>query len=255
MQLYYTAAIHERYQFESLVWLSITAPGLARVAQPGQYALVRSSRSLDPLLWPAVFLAGADVAKGEVELIIDPRDPALAWLIDLPAGAILDLCAPLGTPFAPASATHTLLLAGVGTALPALLFVARRYAGRLSIALLLAGDKGYLPPPFLLPETVEVQTSAAGEGGLFELLAAHAPSSPIRWADQVLFALPPSLLGQAAAAMRSARLRWDRGLAQVVVAGPLPCGLGICRACQIETRNDWQRRCVEGPVFDLRDLR
>lgn len=96
MQLYYTAAIHERYQFESLVWLSVTAPGLARIAQPGQYALVRPSRSLDPLLWPVVFLAGADAAKGEVELIIDPRDPALAWLLDLPAGVNLDLCAPLG---------------------------------------------------------------------------------------------------------------------------------------------------------------
>ncbi len=255
MQLYYTATIHERYHFEGLVWLSVTAPGLARIVQPGQYALVRPSRSLDPLLWPAIFLAGADAAKGEVELLIDPRDPLLAWLIDLPAGATFDLCAPLGTPFAPAPATHTLLLAGVGIALPALIFVARRYAGRLSVALLLAGDKGYLPPPFLLPETVEVQTSAAGDGALFELLAAHAPSSPIRWADQVLFALPPSLLGQAAAAMRTARLRWDRGLAQVVVAGPLPCGVGICRACQIETRNGWQRRCVEGPVFDLRDLR
>lgn len=255
MHPYYTATIRERRQIEGLVWLSLAALELARTAQPGQYALARPSRSLDPLLWPVIFLAGADPTKGLVELLIDPRQPATAWLVDLPVGITLDLCAPLGTPFVPAPATQTLLLAGAGAALPALLFAARRHARRLSIALLLAGNERYLPPPFFLPETVEVQTSSAGDTALFDLLAAHTPSSPIRWADQILFALPPDLLSQASAAMRMARLRWERGLAQVVVAGPMPCGLGVCRACQIETRNGWQRRCVEGPVLDLRDIR
>ncbi len=34
MQLYYSATIHERYQFEDLVWLSVTALGLGALRNP-----------------------------------------------------------------------------------------------------------------------------------------------------------------------------------------------------------------------------
>ncbi|WP_298821294.1 iron-sulfur cluster-binding protein [Chloroflexus sp.] len=255
MQLYYTAAVRERRRFEHLIWVALAAPELARAAQPGQFVLFRSWVSLDPLLWPALFLAGADPTTGTVELLIDPRDPSGMWMIDLPVGATVELCMPSCAIFTPAPTTQTLLLAGVGSALPALLFLARRTADRRSVTLALAGEAGFLPPPFLLPATVEMLSSTDGEKGLFELITAPAPRHALQWADQVVFGLPSHLIGQAIAAVRAARLRWEDGFAHVIMTGPLPCGLGVCQACQIETRQGRQRRCVDGPLFDLRVVR
>lgn len=255
MHLYHTAAIHTYRRFEQLIWLSVKTASLAHHAQPGQIALVRHSQpGLDPLLWTTLFLAGADPGTGTVEFLIDPRDPTVIWLSELSPGTTLDLCVPGGKHFSLKPTTQTLLLAGTGSALPALLFLARQQASRQNIALFMAGETGFMPPPFLLPPTVEIQFSLAGEATLFDLLTS-SPQSPLRWADQIGLALPPTMLAPAENIIRSTRLRWQPGLAQVVVAGSLPCGLGVCRACQIETRRGWQRRCVEGPVFDLYDLR
>ncbi len=256
MQLYYTATIQEYRQFEHVIWIRLVAPPLARTVRPGQFAMIsqRQTHSLDPLLRSAVFFAGADPNSGTVELLIDPRDPTLIRLVDLPEGTILDLGVPAVNTCAIHSTTQTLLLAGVGSTLPALMFLARQYAGTLNVSLLMAGDDGFVPPPFLLPATVEVQISSAGESALFDLLTT-TDQNPLRWADQIVLALPSLFLDRASNLIHTTRLRWDRGLVQVILSGSLPCGLGICRVCQIETRQGWQRRCVEGTVFDLRDLR
>jgi dihydroorotate dehydrogenase electron transfer subunit len=55
--------------------------------------------------------------------------------------------------------------------------------------------------------------------------------------------------------VRAGKLRWERGFAQAIVAGPMPCGLGTCLACPLETRDGPRLRCKDGPVFDLRELR
>ncbi len=257
MQLYYTATIQEYRQFEHLIWIRLVAPPLARTVRPGQFAMIsqRQTHSLDPLLRSAVFFAGADPNSGTLELLIDPRDPTLTRLVDLPEGTILDLGVPSVNTCTINPTTQTLLLAGVGSTLPALVFLARRYAGKLNVSLLMAGDDGFVPPPFLLPTTVEVQISSAGASALFDLLTTTTDQNPLRWADQIVLGLPSLFVSRAASLIRTTRLRWDHGLVQVILAGSLPCGLGICRVCQIETRQGWQRRCVEGPVFDLRDLR
>jgi dihydroorotate dehydrogenase electron transfer subunit len=119
-----------------------------------------------------------------------------------------------------------------------------------------------LPPPYIRPPDVEYQTSAEGDEGLLALLGAGGRAglpalsgSPVAWADQICLALTEPLVAGAVEAVRAGRLRWGRGLAQVALAGPTPCGLGTCLACPVETRDGARLRCKDGPVFDLRDLR
>ena len=41
----------------------------------------------------------------------------------------------------------------------------------------------------------------------------------------------------------------------VLVHAPMPCaGLGECGACGVRTRRGWKLACVDGPVFDVKDL-
>jgi dihydroorotate dehydrogenase electron transfer subunit len=261
---YHEPAIIERREPGALRHLSIHAPELARGARPGHYVLACGAPpgGADPLLRRAAFLAGADPAAGTVELLIDPAERGLAWLASQPVGARIDLFGPLGSPFTLDGRTRNLLLAGVGPALPALIFLARTAAaGGVAVVLLAAAPSAdRLPPPFLLPPDTEYQSSADGPAALVGLLGAPAPgasifASPIAWADQICLALTEDLVTPAADAVRAGRLRWGRGFAQAALAGPTPCGVGTCQSCLIDTRNGLRARCKDGPVFDLRDLR
>jgi len=273
---FYDPVVIARRELGALTHLTLGAPELARAARPGQYALARCAPagSADPLLRRPVFFAGADPAAGTVSLLLDPDERGLAWLAGLPAGARLDLLGPLGTGFALDGRTRSLLLAGAGPALAALVFLAAVAAAQGAATVLLAAAPAAdrLPPPFLLPAEAEYQSSDEGPPALLAMLAPPPPAPPRKgkprppgpapagppplvWADQLCAALPEPLLGPTADAVRAARLRWERGFAQVALTGPAPCGVGACQTCLIETRDGLRARCKDGPVFDLRDLR
>lgn len=261
---YHEPVIVERRELGALRQLVVLAPELARAARPGHYLLAGCAppAAADPPLRRAVFLAGADLAVGTVDLLIDPAERGLAWLAGQPAGTRLDLFGPLGTPFSIDGRTRNLLLVGTGPALPALIFLAHAAAagGGAGVLLAAAAGAGRLPPPFLLPPDLEYQSSADGPSALIGLLGAPSPgasifASPIAWADQVCLALSDDLVAPAVDAVRAGRMRWGRGFAQAALAGPLACGVGTCQTCLVETRVGLRTRCKDGPVFDLRDLR
>lgn len=263
---YYDPTIIERREAGALARLTLLAPELARAARPGQLVLVRAAPpgSADPLLRRVLYLAGADASAGTVELLVAPEERGLAWIAAQPAGATLDLYGPVGTGFTLDSRTRNLLLAGAGQALPALIFLARQAVARqVAVVLLVAApDDEQLPPPFLLPPDVEYQASETGEAGLPGLLAGTSRSpvpslagSLVAWADQVCLALSEPLLSPMSEAVRRGRLRWERGFAHAALAGAMPCGVGTCQSCLVETRDGLRLRCKDGPIFDLRDLR
>lgn len=251
---YHEPVVLERRAVGALALLTLHAPELARAARPGQAALVRCApaTSADPLLRRPLFIAGADSAAGTVELLVAPEERGLAWLAAQPVGARLDVYAPVGAGFAIDGRTRNLLLAGAGQGLPALVALSRSAAARGVAVVLLASAPApeLLPPPFLLPADVEYQTSDERDGGLAALLA-----GALGWADQLCLALEEPLLAPVSAAVRAGKLRWERGFAQAILAGPMPCGLGTCQGCLLETRDGPRLRCKDGPVFDLRELR
>jgi dihydroorotate dehydrogenase electron transfer subunit len=250
---YFAPTVVQRRELGALTLLTMQAPELARAARPGQAVFLRCAApgSADPLLRRPLFLAGADGAAGTVELMVAGDERDAAWLAAQPVGARLDLYGPVGGGFAIDGRTRNLLLAGAGIALPALIALCRVATARgLGVVLLAAAPASHLPPPFILPPDVEYQSSDEGEQGLAALLA-----GAIGWADQLCLALDDGLVATVSAAVRAGKLRWERGFAQAILAGPMPCGLGICQACAVETRDGQRLRCKDGPIFDLRDLR
>ncbi len=252
---YHEPIVVERRELDGAVWLTLLAPELARAVQPGQLALIRCAppTSADPLLRRPLFCAGAAAQAGTVTLFVVPAEPGLSWLTLQPLGARLDVYGPVGAPFMLADRTRNLLLAGSGAALPALLFLAQRAVAQQCAVVLVAAAVTPLPPPYLLPPEVEYQ-SVAAEDALYPTLRAGSPAL-LAWADQLCTAVPEGALSGLIDVVRSVRLRWERGFAQVALDGPAPCGTGICLACSVETRSGLRLRCKDGPVFDLREFR
>lgn len=264
----------QRPATKRLIWLTLHAPELARSVRPGQYLLVRCSApgSHDPLLRRPLFVAAAEEAIGQIGLLYAPDDRGLAWLARGGPGDEVDVIGPFGEPLALDRGTRTVLLVGQGPGLAALLLLARQTVRRGGSVALLAGahDTELLPPPFLLPNEIEYQSIL---GDVTNLLQPPPPSLPARkkkqaapqpgpalantlinWADQVCAALPVADAPALAAAVAQAKLRWERGFAQVLLDGPLVCGVGACGVCGLDTRRGHRLLCSNGPTFDLRDV-
>lgn len=260
MARWQTPIVIEQRMFGGLCRTSLAAPELATAVRAGQYVLLRCAPpvSYDPLLRRALFVAAADRSGGTVSLLYVPDERGLTWLAAQPAGAQLDLFGPLGTPFALDQSASNLLLLGAGPALAALLLLAGEAVERGMNVTLVAGATAaeWLPPPFLLPPAVEYAGGVVAAADLPPLPASQPGSPPpLTWADQLAAALPEAALPALVGLVQRERLRWQRGFAQVALAGPLPCGMGACQACLVTTRHGLRTRCKDGPVFELRELR
>jgi dihydroorotate dehydrogenase electron transfer subunit len=106
-------------------------------------------------------------------------------------------------------------------------------------------------PTVLLPPAVEFQVASGGEA-LSELSALLHDTIP--WADKVCGAGGGALYSRLAAVIAEVRLGLRPGLAYVSVAPPMACGVGVCGACTVETRDGPRQACRHGPVFDLAEL-
>jgi dihydroorotate dehydrogenase electron transfer subunit len=83
-----------------------------------------------------------------------------------------------------------------------------------------------------------------------EILPSAEPA--LEWADYVAVDAPVEAL--AALAELHLEEKALGKMVQVLVAGPMPCGFGVCGACAVPARRGWKLACVDGPVFDGAEL-
>lgn len=249
-----TPTIVDRRQFGQLIQLQINAPELAGGARPGQFLLLQAAPAgfHDPFLRRPLFIAGADPAAHVLSLILPQTEPGLGWLAERRPGDQVCAFGPVGNGFADPLPGSNVLLAGSGVALPALLFLLSRALERnASVELIaIAESHDLLPPPYLLPAEPGYQASAGPVAGLVDLMSPPL----ISWADHIAVTGPELLLPDISARIRSNRLQWPAGFAEVALGGSMPCGMGACRSCLVRTRHGLRSRCRDGPVFDLRDM-
>src|SRR6185436_7615652 len=88
----------------------------------------------------------------------------------------------------------------------------------------------------LLPAAVEIQ-----RGPVSEDLA--------RWADVVVLDVAdPHARADHIRTLAPGR---GRDFVQALMPTPLPCGVGACQACWVQTGHTRRLACVDGPVLDL----
>ncbi|MDW8148818.1 MAG: hypothetical protein RMJ48_21280 [Roseiflexaceae bacterium] len=243
-----------------LHWLALHASDLARDARPGHSLLVWCNDPDDMyrLLRRPLFIAAALPELGQIALLYEPDEPGLAWLARRSPGDLLDAIGLCGRAFLFADRQRNLLLIGAGAGLAALIFAARFAPPHTAVTLIaIAGDEDSLPPPFLLPSAVEYETVVSADltFAVAGTLQPATGTSPLAWADAVIAALPHDGLAAVGQAIRTMRLRHPRGFAHALIGSPPGCGFGACGVCAVELRSGVRLPCVEGPWFDLREVR
>jgi dihydroorotate dehydrogenase electron transfer subunit len=224
-------------------------------AEPGQFAMVKVSDGIDPLLRRPFsihrMLAGD---AGEFELLFRAVGSGTRLLARAQVGDRVDVLAPLGRGFRLVEGRPLLVGGGVGVA--PLLFLAEALlhqgaapklllGGRADRDILCHDDFACLAVPYALA----TEDGSLGEPGLVTRLLEGELGD--REAGTTVYACGPSPMLAAVAALCHAA-----GVScQVSLEAHMACGVGACLGCVVPgTREPYLRVCKEGPVFDADEI-
>ncbi len=230
-------------------------PARPLVASPGQFAMVKVTDGIDPLLRrPFSIHRLVPGGSGEFEVLFRVVGEGTRRLAAVHVGERLDVLAPLGRGFRVEGARPLLVGGGVGVA--PLLFLAEAFLARGVVPKLLLGgradrdvlchaDFGCLAVPYALA----TEDGSLGEAGLVTRLLERELKEPTP--GTAVFACGPTPM-LAAVASLAAR----HGVpCQVSLEAHMACGMGACLGCVLPgTREAYVRVCKEGPVFDADEI-
>jgi dihydroorotate dehydrogenase electron transfer subunit len=250
--------------------LRLDAPTIARAIRPGQFVMVRTSATLDPLLGRPFALYEVVEDAGAIDVVYIVLGRGTAALAGRKPGDVLSVWGPLGQPFGPPPEGDALFVAG-GIGQTPFLALGRWWLGRAGYA-----GQSFDRPAASARLLYGVRTAALAAGvDDFE-----AAGIPVELATDDGSA---GHLGFVTELLRSRLARGDRP-AKVVGCGPPPmlralsglvaeydvpcdlslenhmaCGFGACFSCVAPIRGadgsvDLRRVCVEGPVFAAGDV-
>lgn len=247
----------------------LQAPGM--VVLPGQFVQLRPRprAGVFPYLRMPLSVAAVDAQQGTIDVLYETVGPKTTALRQLAEGAEVGLLGPIGNSFPAPQSGITPILVGGGIGVPPLIYFgcSLRNAGhdpRLVVGARTAGK--HLPDSLLLPAG-QVQRATddgtLGHAGLVTDLLRDALSGPELSLNggpstMVYTCGPHGMMAAVAALCAEYNVECFASLEEYMA-----CGFGVCVGCVVE-RADTQaqksayghyaRVCVDGPVFDARQI-
>jgi dihydroorotate dehydrogenase electron transfer subunit len=270
---------HQAFAGQQFI-LRVRAPNAARRATPGTFAHI----SVDPAvpLRRPLSIMRANASEGWLEFLYKPKGHGLDKLSARRSGEVLSVLAPIGRGFTPDPSRRQLLALGGGVGIPPMIFLADQFRARSEFKMLvLMGSE--VPFPFeLVASRLDVSGGSAG--------ATHAVALLERWGVPSRLTSSLGLPGCHRGYVTDLARAWLQSLTakaradvQVLACGPTPmleavaklareldlpcqlaleefmaCGIGGCAGCNVllQTADGpaMKRVCVDGPVFDAREV-
>jgi dihydroorotate dehydrogenase electron transfer subunit len=246
------------YQF------TVVAPGVAAAFSPGQFVAVGvGGPNSSMLLRRAFALYGATPTgdfAGTIQFVVAEHGPGTQWLVRQPAGAMLDLVGPLGTPFPMPKHPMPAVLVGGGYGTAPLIPLAQKLIEAGSDVEIVVGAA---TASRLFGELAARRAAGAvtvttddGTAGTRGMVTEVLPEAIKRIGAEVVYACGPMAMLRAVNDVA----REHAIEAQVAVEESMACGVGVCMTCVLPVRCDdgqsrFLRSCVDGPVFDAARVR
>lgn len=244
---------------QGIFHMSVQALSIARMALPGQFVEVRvmDEPSVQFLRMPfAVF--DVNPTTGAVDICYQVLGDGTQQLSTVREGALVSLVGPIGNGWSIPADTTRALLAGGGVGTPALKLLADELADRgvgfdvvvgsttaerLCCLEQFEGSLNHVDGQLL----VATDDGSAGTKGFVSTVTDELFDA--REYDYVAVCGPPLM-------ERSVVLpALERGIAcEVSMERMMACGIGACLGCVVETTKGLRRCCVDGPVFDAKEV-
>lgn len=237
--------------------LEMYAPEVAQRAQPGQFLMLRTSITLDPLLRRPFSINTVDRDRGLVKILYRVVGRGTALLAGRKLGRRLSIFGPLGRGFTvPANGRFLVVAGGLGIA--PLYFLIQRLKALGNEVIVFYGAQNRFKL-LLLEELaamrVELFTatdngSSGHKGTVVDLLRTKG----IPPVDLIYAAGPPPMLKALAVLLREAEMP----RAEFLLEERMACGTGACRGCAVRVVADeglvYKRVCADGPVFPVGEV-
>jgi dihydroorotate dehydrogenase electron transfer subunit len=246
--------------------VSLVAPDIAVLAQPGQFVMVKPSRSMDPLLRRPFSIFEILRDRGGVPIGISLLNKRIGvgtrLLYEVEPGAHVTCLGPLGRPFLPVDPpAHAWMVAGgVGLA-PFLTLAEALYARGTSMTLFYGARRAAELYRVELFERLGVRivlTTEDGSRGVKGLVTGPLDDAlgTLGVQDMTqLYVCGPTPMMRAVAHLAETYAR----PCAVSLEQVMGCGLGGCYSCVVLTKAPGEpphfvRSCLDGPVFDSRRI-
>jgi dihydroorotate dehydrogenase electron transfer subunit len=242
--------------------VALTAPGIASLAQPGQFVMIKPARGIDPLLRRpfSIFeiLRDEQGAATGVSLLNKRIGVGTGLLYEARPGSRVAVLGPLGRPFEPIDPPAEAWMVAGGVGLGPFVTLAEALKARGTRTRLFYGARRASELVYEdrferlgVGTVVATEDGSRGAHGFITVpLDAELDAAPATRALRIYVCGPTPMMRAVAQLAERRNRRCDVSLEQV-----MGCGLGGCYSCVVLTKPaagppHFVRSCVDGPVFD-----
>ncbi len=237
--------------------LEFYAPEIALSAQPGQFLMVKTSLTLDPLLRRPLSIQAVDHARGLVKIVYRVVGRGTALLAAKKLGRRLNVLGPLGRGFTvPTNGRFAVVAGGLGIA-PLSFLIQRLKALGNEVAVFYGAQNRY---QLILAEELSglrinlataTDNGSAGFKGTVVDLVREKGLPPV---DIIYAAGPPPMLRELVGLLREVGMPRT----EVSLEERMGCGIGACLGCAVKVNGTegpvYKRVCADGPVFAAEEV-
>jgi dihydroorotate dehydrogenase electron transfer subunit len=220
--------------------------------KPGQFAQVRVDGSPETFLRRPISIHDADYGRNTFKLLIQIAGKGTKTLSGLKNGDMLNLVYPLGNSFSLPSKNERVLLVGGGCGIAPLLFLGRYLKANGFIPDIILGfrnsERVIEYEEYLEIGSVFVTTEdgSLGEKGF---VTSHSVFSTREY-NRIYCCGPDSMMKAIGAYCQNRNI-----ICEVSLENLMACGIGVCLCCIVDTVKGNLCTCIDGPVFNVNDLK
>lgn len=220
--------------------------------KPGQFVQVRVDGSPETFLRRPISIHDVDYKRNTIKLLIQIAGKGTETLSKLKNGELLNLVYPLGNSFGVPGENENILLVGGGCGIAPLLYLGRhlKSAGYKPDILLGFRNKERILEYEEYAKIGKVYlTTEDGSMGEKGYVTDHSVLSAKKY-DRIYCCGPDSMMKALAGYSKRNKITCEVSLENLMA-----CGIGVCLCCVVETVKGNLCSCIDGPVFNINDLK
>jgi dihydroorotate dehydrogenase electron transfer subunit len=220
--------------------------------KPGQFVQVKVEGSTETFLRRPFSIHDVDYEKNIIKLLIQIAGKGTEKLSKLNKGEVLNIIYPLGNSFSLPAENSRILLIGGGCGVAPLLFLGKYLkTNGYSLDILLGfrnSNRIIEYDEYNAIGTVYL-TTEDGSNGEKGFVTDHPVLKENRY-DHICCCGPTSMMKVVAAYCYANGIKCEVSLENLMA-----CGFGVCLCCVVNTVNGNLCSCIDGPVFNIKDLK
>jgi len=233
--------------------LSLNARDIPETPVPGQFYMVGTNNSFDPLLKRPFSIFKKE--SGNLQFLYRVKGKGTKLLNVMKKGDTVNILGPLGNGYPmPGKNSIPILIAG-GIGVASLFPLAEKlgkkaylfYGGRTKDELIMMDELKNIPKELI----ISTDNGSLGEKGtVIDALSRFLTLNSQLLTLNLLYACGPTPMLKAVSEFAT-----EKGIKGFIsMEENMACGVGACLGCTVKTKKGYKRVCKEGPVFAIEDI-